>query len=177
MLERKINNSKLRLLKDDLTMMDIEAIVFYAQPNLQLGAGFGNAITVRGGASIQEELNGFGRCSTGDVVITGAGQLKCSFIIHAIGPRFLETGMEEKLRTTIKNCLVSAESKKIRKIAFPPMGTGFYGIPLDVSAEVMLDTITEHLSGETKIEEIAICAMDNREFNAFQDKMGSPSLI
>ena len=170
MLERKINNSVLRLTKDDLTAMDIEAIVFYAQPNLQLGSGFGNAITVRGGASIQEELKEFGTLATGEAIVTGAGQLKSSFIVHAVGPRFQETDIEGKLRTTMKNTLIAAEKKKIRKIAFPAMGAGFYGVPLNLCAEVMIDVVTGHLTGNTSLEEVVICLIDNREFNAFREK-------
>ena len=60
MLEYKIKDSQIFIEKNDLTLMDIEAIVYYASHNLQLGSGFGNAIAVRGGNSIQEELKSFG---------------------------------------------------------------------------------------------------------------------
>jgi O-acetyl-ADP-ribose deacetylase (regulator of RNase III) len=171
MLERKINNSIVRLQKGDLTAMDIEAIVFYASENLELGSGFGNAIAVRGGTAIQEELKSIGSISTGEAVITTAGVLKSKKIIHAAGPRFQETDTEKKLRKTIDSALTVAEENGIRKIAFPPMGTGFYGIPLSVCANVMLDVIREHISNNTSLEEVVICAIDNREFIAFQNEL------
>jgi len=49
------------------------------------------------------------------------------------------------------------------------MGTGFYGISLDVSARIMLKEIKEHLSSETSVEEVVICVLDNREFRVFQE--------
>ena len=117
MLQIKINNTILKLDKGDLTALDIETIVFYAQPDLKLGAGFGNAISVRGGPSIQEELKSLGSISVGEAVITGAGELKSEFIIHAVGPRFQEPNTEEKLYKTMQSVLNIAEEKGIKRIA------------------------------------------------------------
>jgi O-acetyl-ADP-ribose deacetylase (regulator of RNase III) len=168
MLETRINNSTIRLDKGDLTALDIEAIVFYTQPDLKLGAGFGNAISVRGGPTIQEELKTLGSISVGEAVITRAGELKSEFIIHTVGPRFQEPDTEEKLHKTMQRVLNLAEEKGIKRIAFPPMGTGFYGIPLDVSANVMLSAIRNHLSGNSNLSEVLICVMDKREYTAFE---------
>ena len=168
MLETKNIASVIHLEKGDLTMMDIEAIVFYAQHDLLLGSGFGNAIAVRGGGSIQEELKTFGTISTGEAVITSAGELKSNYIIHAVGPRFQESDIEGKLKTTMQSVLRIAEEKQIREICFPPMGTGFYGIPLELSAQVMFEAIQKHLAGNTVLEKVVICVIDQREYNAFQ---------
>jgi O-acetyl-ADP-ribose deacetylase (regulator of RNase III) len=60
----------------------------------------------------------------------------------------------------------------VATLAFPPMGTGFYGIPLDLSAKVMLETIRAHLnSGQSSVKEIQICLMDSREFPPFEAQM------
>ncbi len=169
MLETINKKSVIHLEKADIIMMDIEAIVYYAQHDLVLGSGFGNAITVRGGSSIQEELKTHGTISTGDAVITSAGELKSNYIIHAVGPRFQESDIEEKLITTMQSVLRIAEEKQIREIGFPPMGTGFYGIPLELSAHVMFDVLKEHLAGNTVLEKVVICLIDQREYKAFQE--------
>ena len=169
MLETMNKASTIHLEIGDLTTMEIEAIVFYAQHDLVLGSGFGNAIAVRGGSSIQEELKTSGTISTGEAVITSAGELKSNYIIHAVGPRFQESDIEEKLITTMQNVLRIAEEKQIREICFPPMGTGFYGIPLELSARVMFEVIQKHLSGNTVLEKLVICLIDQREYKAFQE--------
>ena len=169
MLETKNIASVIHLEIGDLTTMEIEAIVFYAQPDLLLGSGFGNAIAVRGGSSIQEELKTLGTISTGEAVITSAGELKSNYIIHAVGPRFQESGIEEKLNTTMQSVLRIAEEKQIREICFPPMGTGFYGIPLELSARVMFEVIQKHLSGNSVLEKVVICLIDQREYKAFKE--------
>lgn len=166
-----MKESKFHLEKGDLTAMDIESIVFYARHDLILGSGFGSAIALRGGPSIQEELKTLGTIGTGEAVVTKAGELKSKYIIHAVGPRFQEADIEAKLRTTISNSLKAADEKQISSIAFPPMGTGFYGIPLDLCARIMIEVINKHLSGATSLQEVVICVMDNRELKPFQSIM------
>jgi O-acetyl-ADP-ribose deacetylase (regulator of RNase III) len=166
--EKRIGQSTLRLAKADITDLDIEAFVFYAQPDLKLGSGFGNAITVRGGPEIQKELDEFEPLGTGEAVVTGAGKLKAKYIIHAVGPRFREEDTEGKLRTTVRRALELVEEKQIERVAFPPMGTGFYGIPLEVCARVMWDTIKEHIEEHDAIKEVVICVTDTREYEPFK---------
>lgn len=168
MLENKVKNSTMRLEKGDLTAMEVEAIVFYASPDLQLGSGFGSAIAARGGKSIQEELKTLGTKATGEAVVTEAGQLNSKFIIHAVGPRFQESNTEGKLRTTIISALRVAEDKGIKEIAFPPMGSGFYGIPLNVCSQIMIDVIKAKLENSTSLEKVIICVLDKREYKAFE---------
>jgi O-acetyl-ADP-ribose deacetylase (regulator of RNase III) len=171
--ELKINGSTVRLTKGDITDSDIQCFVFYAQHDLKVGSGFGTAISVRGGPTVQEELNNLGPLSTTEAVVSKAGAMKADYIIHAVGPRFQEENIEDKLRTTVWNALKCAEEKGIEAVAFPPMGTGFYGIPLDVSARVMLNTLKAYLSGDTKIKDVVICLQDNREYKPFQYQLST----
>ncbi len=170
-IEKRIDDSTVRLVCADVTEADVDAFVFYAQPDLTLGSGFGTAISVRGGPSVQKELDELGPIQTGEVVVSGAGNLKAKFIIHALGPRFNEEDTEGKLRTTVTNSLVAAEEKGVARIAFPPMGAGFYTVPLDLCARVMIEAIQDYLGGETKIEEVVICAGDRREFKPFASRL------
>lgn len=169
--EFKINNSMLRLVMTDITTLEVESFVFYAQHNLALGAGFGTAIAVRGGPSIQRELDSLGPVETTEVVVSSAGEMKADYIIHAVGPRFQEEDLESKLKTTVENCLQAALGKELKQIAFPPMGAGFYGVPLDLSARITLGTIEEFLSGQTGISEVIVCLMDQREYQPFRKQL------
>ena len=165
---KQINRSVLRLVKGDITDLDVDAFVFYAEPDLALGSGYGTAISVRGGPSVQKELQELGPQATGEAVVSSAGNLKAKHIIHAVGPRFQERDTEAKLRVTVRNSLKRAEENEIRRIAFPAMGAGYYGIAADLSARVMLETIRDHLEGETGIKEVIICVLDTGQYDAFQ---------
>ncbi len=171
--EMRVKNTRVRLLRADITDLEIESFVFYAQPTLELGSGFGNAISMRGGPSIQEELRKCGGRETTQVVTTKAGEMKAGNIIHAVGPRFQEAETEKKLEQTVVNSLKEAERQGFRAIAFPAMGAGFYGVPLETSAKITLGTIQKYLSGGSKIEEVVVCLLDNREYQPFKTTLSA----
>jgi O-acetyl-ADP-ribose deacetylase len=175
MVETKItiNDTTIRLIIGDLTDLETEAVVFYAEPNLDLGSGFGNAISMRGGPSIKKELSQHEPISMGEAIVSTAGELKASYIIHANGPKFQEEDTEVKLHDTILNSLKCAKEKNIKQIAFPPMGTGFYGIPLSISAKVMTNVFHEYLNQNSEIDEILIATADNREYKPFETALNS----
>jgi O-acetyl-ADP-ribose deacetylase len=163
-----IQNCTLRLIQQDITDFEVEAIVFYARPDLALGSGFGSAITRRGGPGVKAELDKIGSIHQTEAVVTTAGNMKTRYIVHAVGPAFQEEQIEDKLQMTIVNSLRCAEEKGIRHIAFPPMGAGFYGVSLSSCRDIMLRSIKEHLTKGGAMQEIVICANDPREYRAFQ---------
>jgi O-acetyl-ADP-ribose deacetylase (regulator of RNase III) len=171
--EKKVKDSVIRLMIGDITDIDVECFVFYAQSDLKLGSGFGGAIAVRGGPSVQKELDILAPIDLCQAVISDAGEMKATYIIHANGPKFQEENLEEKMRTTILNTLLLADEKGIKQIAFPPMGAGFYGVPLDLSAELTLETIKSYLSNGSKLQDVVICLLDNRDYIPFQKKLQS----
>jgi len=162
----------LRLQKEDVTLIDVDAFVYYARHDLVLGSGFGGAISARGGGDIQPELDALAPVETCDVVVSGAGELKARHILHAVGPRFQEEDTEPKLRKTIRNVLATASGKGLKSLALPPMGAGYYGVPLDDCARVMIEEIRAHLDGETSLEDVVICVQDLREQEPFTALMG-----
>ena len=166
-----IKDCTLKLHLGDITDFEVESFVFYAQHNLALGSGYGNAIAVRGGPSIQEELNSLAPLETTQAVISEAGNMKARRIIHAVGPRFQEPDQEQKLKETILNSLKLAEQHDIKDIAFPAMGAGFYGVPLPLCAKVTIDTIVEYLQNGCKLKNVIISLLDNREYKPFQEKL------
>ncbi len=168
MVERKIGDKSLRLVREDITEMEVDAFVFDVTEDLKLGSGFGAAIQQRGGIVIQKELDEIGSCPTGEAVVTEAGILKADWIIHANGPKFREEDEEGKLRKTVQSALARAEEKGVKRLAFPPMGTGLYQVPLDLCSRVMVETITEHLANGSTLQEVLIAAPDNREFDPFK---------
>ena len=103
-----IHRSTLRLVRGDITELEVDAFVFYAQHDLSLGSGFGTAISVRGGPSVQKELDEISPVGDLEVVVSGAGKLNAAHILHAVGPKFREDDIEAKLATTIENCLKKA---------------------------------------------------------------------
>ena len=169
--EKTIHGGVVRLVQDDLVALAVDAIVFYAREDLALGSGFGTAIQTRGGDSIKKELAAIGSVRMGEAVMTGAGNLAARHIVHACGPKFQEPQVDEKLRSCMAAALKVAREAGLHSIAFPPMGAGFYGVPLDQCAETMVKAFDLALFGDAAPGEIVVCARDAREFAAFRKKM------
>ncbi|HUU00059.1 MAG TPA: macro domain-containing protein [Myxococcota bacterium] len=172
-MEKKVGKAEISLVTDDITLMDVDAFVFYARPDLKLGSGYGNAISVRGGTAIQEELDKIGSADVGEAVVTSAGKLRARHIIHAVGPAFQEQDSEIKLEKTTRSVIEKAEELEAGKLALPPMGSGFYGIAPDVCARVLLGVLGDHLSGETSLRHVYLCLPDGRDMTPFQKHLAA----
>jgi O-acetyl-ADP-ribose deacetylase (regulator of RNase III) len=171
MVEKHIGDKVLRLVGGDITDMEVEAFVFDITEDVKLGSGYGGAIQQRGGIVIQKQLDEIGSCPTGEAVVTEAGILKADWIIHANGPKFREEDEEDKLRKTVLSALTRANEKGIKRLAFSPIGTGLYQVPLDLCSRVMVETIAEHLKNGSTLDEVLIVAPDPREFEPFRAKI------
>ncbi len=168
MSEKTVHGTKVRVVRDDITLLDVDAFVYYAQPDLELGSGLGSAITLRGGPSIKKELDGQGPLGVGDALVSGAGELKAQHIVHAVGPRFQEPEIEDKLRATLSSAFKAAEQAGIKRLALPAMGCGFYGVAPEVSAKVTAEALDAHLGNGARLEEVVICVIDHGELPPFE---------
>ncbi len=167
----KVKNATIRVVREDITLFDIDAFLFYAQNDLALSTGFGGAIAVRGGPTIQQELDEMAPVEDGETVISAAGKLPAEHILHVVGPKFQEQNIEEKLHTAILKALQTASEHDIKRVAVPPMGRGFYGIPLPSSAKITVQAIKDHLAGDTNIDEVVICVNDHAEVDAMKAQL------
>jgi len=171
MVERTIGEKKLRMVRGDITEVEVDAFVFDITEDAKLGSGFGGAIQQRGGIVIQKELDEIGSVPTGDAVVTQAGILNAEYIIHVNGPKFREEDEKGKLERSVRSVLARAEEKGMKQVAFPPIGTGMYQVPMDLCADVMVETISSHLANGSGLEEVLIVLQDPREITPFEAKI------
>ena len=172
-MEKTIRNSKLTLVQGDLTELAVDAIVNAANSGLQLGGGVAGAIRTKGGPSIQEECNRIGPIRVGEAVVTGGGNLKAPYVIHAVGPSYGEGDEDEKLRNATFNSLKRASERGMKSIAFPAISTGIFGFPKDRCAQIMLKTVSEFLeSQETNLERVILCLWSGDDLKLFEKTLG-----
>jgi len=164
----------IRLAEGDITELDTEAIVNAANARLILGGGVAGAIRAKGGPSIQEECNRIGGTHVGGAVITGAGNLKAKYVIHAVGPRLGEGEAEHKLADAVKNSLKLCQERGISSIAFPAISTGIFGYPAEECACVMLQTALNYIQTEKPDfpGEIVFCLYGKKNFEIFRHELG-----
>jgi O-acetyl-ADP-ribose deacetylase (regulator of RNase III) len=171
MTERAVGDKVVRVVRGDITDMDVEAFVYDVTADCKLSSGYGGAIVSRGGKVIQDELAKVGTLPTGEAAVTTGGNLKAKHIIHVNGPKFHEPDTKAKLARAVRSALARADEKGITAVAFPPLGTGLYQIPLDVSAKVIVDTVSEHLKNSGSVREVLLVALDAREVKPFESAL------
>jgi len=171
----KIENTEIEVIKDDITMLDVEAIVNPANSFLMHNGGLAAQISKRGGMMIQQESKKIGNVPTGSAVITTGGNLKAKHVIHAVGPKYKDgkSGEAEKLTSAVKSALEIADKKKLKSIAIPAISSGIFGYPIAESSKIIVDTVVDFFNTkkkakeETTIEKVILCLYDDDTFNNF----------
>lgn len=145
----------------DITEMETDAIVNAANNDLVLGAGVAGAIHRKGGETIQEECDAIGSIPVGYAAITGGGKLKARYVIHAASMGLGgERTTAKSLRTSTAHALRLAAERGLQTMAFPAIGTGVSGFPMEECAEIMLDEAIAHLKKGSSIEKIYFVLFD-----------------
>lgn len=164
-----INGMEIQLTQGDITDLAVDAIVNPANSQLLLGGGVAGAIRTRGGPDIQEECLKIGWCDVGEAVITGAGNLRAGYVIHAVGPRMGEGNEPGKLASATRASLTLAEENQLRSIALPAISTGVFGFPLEACAQIMLRVILDITFEEFQhLKQVILCLYDQQAFETFR---------
>ena len=171
-IEKKIRDSVIRLVSEDLTERDVDAIVNAANSHLQHGGGVAGAIVRKGGQVIQEESDRIGFVPVGDAALTGAGRLKARHVIHAVGPRMGEGDEERKLTSAIASVLKLATEQGLRTISVPAISAGIFGFPKDRCARILVSATAAFLKQrDTTLERVEFCIFDAEAYGYFKQEI------
>ena len=136
------------IVRNDITLMNTDAIVNAANCSLSVGAGVCGAIfKAAGSTELQAECSKIGTCNTGEAVITKAYNLPSKYIIHTPGPIWRLGNSEEisLLYKSYMNSMRLAARNACRSIAFPLISSGIYGFPKDPAFKTAVSAIYEFL--------------------------------
>lgn len=175
-MEAVIDKSQLVITQGDIVQQDAEAIVNAANRELLPGGGVCGAIHRAGGPAIARECERIrqesGGCPTGQAVITGGGDLKARYVIHAVGPVWSGGGQGEDdlLSSAYYQSLKLAEERGIKSIAFPSISTGIYGFPVRRAAKIALRTIRNYLMGHPgSVSEVRMVLFSDADRLVFEE--------
>ena len=151
---------RLRVVRGDITQLEVDAIVNAANSSLLGGGGVDGAIHRAAGEELLRACQALGGCVTGDAKATPGFRLPAKWVFHAVGPVWSgKPGKDELLTGCYRRCMELAREHKVRSIAFPAISTGIYRFPKERAAEIAVRTVRE--SGEgTGLEEVVFCCFD-----------------
>lgn len=135
------------LVRNDITLMQVDAIVNPTNSKMIPGGGVDAAIHQAAGAELQEECKQFGALQPGHAVLTEGYHLPCKYIIHTVGPRWFDGWRKEEtvLRQCYREALRLAENYSFQSVAFPLIASGALGFPKERVMPIAVEEIRSFL--------------------------------
>ena len=159
----------------DITTFQVDAIVNAANSRLAGGGGVDGAIHSAAGSTVADQCRKIvetaGPCSTGNAVVTDAGDLLASWIIHTVGPVW---GAQSPIdsSTLLARCYTSslelASSIGAKSLAFASISTGVYGFPQELAAPLAVGSVLSWLRDNlttSPIEAVTLVCFDERNYH------------
>jgi O-acetyl-ADP-ribose deacetylase (regulator of RNase III) len=169
-------NSKISLIRTDITTLRLDAIVNAANTSLLGGGGVDGAIHRAAGPSLYDECETLDGCDTGSAKITDAYDLPCRKVIHAVGPVYSRAKRDGMHTSLLKSCYTTsldlAAENGCRSIAFSALSTGVYGYPSQEAAVGAVEAVKGWLEEDDerakKIERVVFCQFMEKDQRAYE---------
>jgi O-acetyl-ADP-ribose deacetylase len=171
--ERDLGGHLLQIVQGDITTEDVDAIVNAANSTLQHGGGVAGIISRRGGPTIQRESNAWvrknGLISHAEPAVTGAGDLPCRYVIHAVGPIWGEGDEDRKLADAVRGALTAASRLELSTLSLPAISTGIFGYPKERAAPLIFAAIEAFFAAQpdSPLRQVRLVLFDQPTLEAF----------
>lgn len=157
----------------DICDLEIDVIVSAANPSLWMATGVAGAIKRAGGDEIEFAAVRQGPVELGSAVVTGAGRLAARAVIHAVSLDRDRRTSGEAIEAAIRSAMARAREIEADGIAFPALGTGVGGYPLDDAARVSVATLRDELERSPTVERVVFALRGGAAYHAFQDALST----
>lgn len=153
------------IIKGDITRVEADALVNAASNRLKEGGGVCGAIfSAAGREQMARACDAIGFCPPGGAVMTPAFELNAKYVIHAVGPVYLDglQGEPETLKSAYHSALRLAQEKGLRSIAFPLISSGIYGYPREEALDIATGAILEFLRQDEDEMHVTLVLFDGK---------------
>ena len=157
--------SSITIRKTGITKLATDAVVNAANSQLLQGAGVcGHIFNDAGAAQMTEACNKIGHCDEGGAVITPGFALAAKYVIHAVGPRYIDGNHNEPklLYSAYKQSLLLAKEKGLHSIGFPLISAGIFGYPVEKAWKKAIQACRDFINNNPDYEmEIVFAVIDD----------------
>jgi len=162
--------TQIRIVKGDITTLDVDAVVNAANSSLLGGGGVDGAIHYAAGPELLEECRRLNGCPTGEARITRGYRLPARWVIHTVGPVWKGGNRNEAalLGSCYENSLKLAVEKNLKSIAFPAISTGAYAYPLREATEIAIRSVREFTCRSEALDEVVFCCYSGEHFAVYK---------
>ena len=161
---------RIEVVQGDITQQRVDAIVNASNPSLLPGQGVCGAIHRVAGHRLAFDCAKLGGCQRGEAKITPGYRLPAPHVIHTVAPVW-NGGKEnehEVLASCYANCLRLASENRLQTVAFPSVGTGVYGYPVEKASRIAVRTIASYIEKEPNIHKVVLVCFNEEDEAEYQ---------
>jgi len=135
------------IVRNDITNMQVDAIVNTANPEPIIGYGCDAGIHKKAGPELLEARKKIGSIGAGKCAITPAFELDARYVIHAVGPIWQDGSHNEEalLSRCYKSALELAKEHNCESIAFPLLSAGNHDFPKPLALQIAIREFSSFL--------------------------------
>lgn len=128
----------LQIIRNDLTLMVCDAVVNPTNEQLAGTGGVDGKLRRAAGPELAAACAKIGFCAPGNAVLTRGYDLPARYVIHTVGPRWVDGthGEAETLERCYRACLALAAKRRFSSVAFPIIAAGSFGFPKEQALEI-----------------------------------------
>jgi O-acetyl-ADP-ribose deacetylase (regulator of RNase III) len=161
--------------RDDLVTADVECVLRSVSSNLDPLTAVGRELGAEAGEDLLERLLQMGDLPVGGAVLTPAGNLSASFILHLSLQSYDEPVSATTVRKALLNGLRHACRMGIETLALPPLGTGAGNLDAELVAGLMFQVLRDHMENEEYPREVIVMVTTDYDLQAFTSHLGEKS--
>ena len=171
-------HGRIRLALEDITRLEVDAVVTAANEFLAGGGGVDGAVHAAAGPELVLASRQLAPCPPGEARITPGFKLNV-MVIHAVGPIYRGGNANESntLASAYRASLALAAENRLKHIAIPSISTGVYRYPQEEACRTAIEVVVDWIRGNESPEIVTFCCYHDVDHEMYRERLAEVGLI